>query len=270
MKRIAFLLLVWGAAAAGAAGLNPAYVKALAANRVQVPVDAAGVTLVRAYGSLFVARGVILPPRVLLDSAEAVRRFQQGAKLKSAVLGGVTIRLQAKAADALANAVRAARREGLSITPRGGSSAASRTFDEALGFWNRRVQGGLTHWRSQLDPANARAIRAGPLLSQFRAIMQEEQRGHFFALHQEKSILESVAPPGGSQHHWGLALDVEQYAQPRVRAILAANGWHQTVRSDLPHFTYLGVTGKEALEARGLKPVKVGSQLFWIPGMAGP
>ena len=65
-----------------------------------------------------------------------------------------------------------------------------------------------------------------------------------------------------------LALDVEHFADERVRRILARHGWFQTVLSDLPHFTYLGLEEKD-LPARGLRSVISGKQLFWIPNVVG-
>jgi hypothetical protein len=88
----------------------------------------------------------------------------------------------------------------------------------------------------------------------------------YFSKDFSKSILYSVAAPGASQHIFMLALDVEQYADPQVREILARNGWFQTIQSDLPHFTYLGVAESE-LAAKGLKSVTVGGQTFWVPNI---
>ena len=42
-----------------------------------------------------------------------------------------------------------------------------------------------------------------------------------------------------------LAFDVNEFDNPRVREILAKHGWFQTVLSDLPHFTYLGLKEKD-------------------------
>ena len=63
-----------------------------------------------------------------------------------------------------------------------------------------------------------------------------------------------------------LALDVTEFGNPRVRAILAQHGWFQTVQSDLPHFTYLGLEEKD-LPARGLRRATSGGQVFWIPNV---
>jgi len=91
----------------------------------------------------------------------------------------------------------------------------------------------------------------------------------YFSKDLSKSILYSVAPPGASQHLFLLALDVQQFADKRVRAILAEFGWFQTVKSDLPHFIYLGRKESE-LPALGLKQVLVNGQIFWIPDLSSP
>jgi hypothetical protein len=64
-----------------------------------------------------------------------------------------------------------------------------------------------------------------------------------------------------------LALDVNEFLEPRVREILAQHGWFQTVLSDLPHFTFLGLPEAE-LPQRGLKRVDVDGQAFWIPDVS--
>lgn len=61
-----------------------------------------------------------------------------------------------------------------------------------------------------------------------------------------------------------LALDVKEFENAKVRVILAKHGWFQTVVSDLPHFTYLGVKESE-LASLGLKEVNNGGRTFWIP-----
>jgi hypothetical protein len=64
-----------------------------------------------------------------------------------------------------------------------------------------------------------------------------------------------------------LAFDANEFLDARVRQILAENGWFQTVLSDLPHFTYLGLAEQE-LPDHGLKSVEVNDQKFWIPDVA--
>ena len=61
-----------------------------------------------------------------------------------------------------------------------------------------------------------------------------------------------------------LAFDANEFLDQRVREILAQHGWFQTVLSDLPHFTFLGLN-EEDLTGRGLRRVEVDGQMFWIP-----
>ena len=61
-----------------------------------------------------------------------------------------------------------------------------------------------------------------------------------------------------------LALDIREHDNPKVRQILATHGWFQTIPSDHPHFTYLGVTANH-LPALGLKQVVSGGRSYWVP-----
>ena len=65
-----------------------------------------------------------------------------------------------------------------------------------------------------------------------------------------------------------LAFDVNEFEDSRVREIMSKYGWFQTVVSDLPHFTYLGLKEKD-LPKNGLRSVEVNGQVFWIPNVAG-
>ena len=96
--------------------------------------------------------------------------------------------------------------------------------------------------------------------------MRWEENDLYFSKDFRKSILYSVAAPGASQHIFLLALDVQQFGNPKVREILAKYGWFQTVKSDAPHFTYLGVA-EENLPALGLRSEWIGGQKFWVPDM---
>jgi hypothetical protein len=109
-------------------------------------------------------------------------------------------------------------------------------------------------------------LRQLPLHEQVKEVLKLEESGIYFSKDFSKSILYSIAAPGTSQHMSMLALDVTQFADARVRQILARHGWFQTVKSDLPHFTYLGVEEKD-LPRLGLRQVKSGAQLFWIPNL---
>ena len=156
----------------------------------------------------------------------------------------------------------------VAITPRGGAEASSRSYADTARLWRSRFEPALTHWtaKGKIKPADAAAARRMPIDEQIAAVLDWERLGLYFSTDMSKSILYSVAAPGASQHIFMLALDVAQFANPSVRAILARHGWFQTVKSDLPHFTYLGVS-EGALRSLGLRPEVVNGQKFWIPDM---
>lgn len=219
------------------------------------------------YGAAFVGKGKI-PLSCYLKDEYTVQQTQRQMGVSPETIGGVEIELQPAAMEALLKAVAEAKRQGLSITPRGGSIAARRSYSDTVSLWSSRVNPGLTYWvrKRRLSAERAKEIRAMDTFEQVAAILELEEDGIYFSTTFSKSILYSVAAPGASQHNMMLALDVAQYDNPKVRRILADNGWFQTVISDLPHFTYLGVTEGE-LPKLGLRRELSGSQVFWIPQM---
>jgi hypothetical protein len=221
------------------------------------------------YGAMFVASSQVLPPPrcIFNDEAEAAA-FQQEAKSTTETIGGARVELQPAAMKALLEAREEARGRGLDITPRGGAEAARRSYTDTVRLWNSRFLPALTYWkgRGRLSAEQVASLRRSPLREQVREVLELEKRGIFFSKDLSKSILYSVAAPGSSQHLSMLAFDALQFGDARVRAILAAHGWFQTVKSDLPHFTYLGVEEKE-LPSRGLRRVETNGHVFWIPNI---
>jgi hypothetical protein len=204
------------------------------------------------YGAMFVGADNILPPPVCVcTSEEQVDRFQQAAGWTSANIEGATVELQPAAMAALLRARVTAHREGLEITPRDGAEAA------------------LAHWLSvgRLAQQQVDRLRTLPINQQVIEVLELETQGIFFSKDLSKSVLYSIAAPGTSQHMAMLAFDVNEFHNSRVREIMASEGWFQTVLSDLPHFTYLGLNESE-LPGRGLKAVEVNGQKFWIPEVA--
>jgi hypothetical protein len=165
----------------------------------------------------------------------------------------------------LQGAIADADREGLSITPRGADSAR-RNYNDTVELWMSRVEPALVHWvgKGRIAPEQADAIRALPPFQQVPEVFALEEEGIYFAKDLSKSIIYSVAPPGASQHLSLLAFDVGEFNQEPVREILAAHYWYQTVTSDLPHFTFLGVAEQE-LSGLGLKLVENSGRKFWLP-----
>ena len=248
--------------------LSARFLAAIKTHRVAVPDDRLGRRLLAEYGALYVckAAGVSFPEVMRFADQPALTRFQTAAHPTAVKLGRTVIELQPPAAQALEEALSDAKREHLTISARGGPSAARRSMSEATGFWKKRVENALAHWTKagKLTPARAAAIRAMPLAEQIEAALEEEDQGHFFALSLDKTVLRSTAPPGSSQHHAMLALDVEEHESAKVRALLARHGWFQTVVSDLPHFTYLGAAESE-LAGLGLGRVEAESRTWWLP-----
>jgi hypothetical protein len=223
------------------------------------------------YGAVFlVAPDVTPPPVCVFASEDEVEQFQEDADFTTAIIGGDRVELQPAAMSALMAAREEARAAKLDITPRGGEEAARRSYTDTLRLWNTRFLPALNYWnsRGRLSKAQVTRLRKLPLNDQVREVLELEKDGIFFSKDFSKSILYSIAAPGTSQHLAMLALDVEQFADARVRRILARHGWFQTVKSDLPHFTYLGLEERD-LPAKGLRSVISGKQLFWIPNIGG-
>ena len=221
------------------------------------------------YGAIFAADDdVAFPNRCVFLNESQVFAYQNAAKPKASTLGGITIELQEPAMDALMDAVKEAAKKNLRITPRGGSIAARRSYEDTAKLWNSRFYPGLAYWQkrgaiTRKDAENAKAMQIN---EQVAKVLEWESKRLWFSTDFTKSILYSVAAPGASQHIFMLALDVEQFANRQVRDILAKHGWFQTVQSDLPHFTYLGVN-EDKLPSLGLKSVTVSGQKFWIPNL---
>jgi hypothetical protein len=263
-----------GAQPEGPVSFYTALERALAArgaSREQVcdPGDPVSRRILEDYGAMFVASSEVRPPsRCIFDDEAEVLAFQQEAKSAAATIAGVRVELQPAAMRALLEAREEARARGLDITPRGGSEAARRNYTDTRRLWDSRFLPALTYWkgRGRLSAEQVASLRRSPLREQVREVLELEKRGIFFSKDLSKSILYSVAAPGSSQHLSMLAFDALQFGDARVRSILARHGWFQTVKSDLPHFTYLGVEEGE-LPARGLRRVEASGHVFWIPNI---
>ncbi|MEO8572878.1 MAG: hypothetical protein ABI481_02825 [Pyrinomonadaceae bacterium] len=228
--------------------------------------DTAQLRLFREYGAVFVARGgVIAPNKVVFRDERDVEQFQSKLDISGTDVAGLTLQLQTRAMDGLLKAINKATEAGLSITPRGADSAR-RNYNDTVELWKSRVEPALVHWvgNERITQEQADSIRDLSPYEQLPEIFHLEENGIFFAKDLTKSIIYSVAPPGASQHLSLLAFDIVEFEDPAVRQILAENHWYQTVTSDLPHFTFLGVAARE-LEGLGLRPVENNGRRFWIP-----
>ncbi len=241
------------------------YLAALPAGFV-MPDSPVELLLQREYGSVFVAKGGVTAPRTVVFSGETeVFEFQSELVKAEAIIGPFCLELQAPAMNALLKAVEAAGLHRLSILPRGADSA-KRTYGETIELWASRVDPALKHWvgLGKIAQSDADRIKSLSPYEQVPEVFKLEAKGIWFAKDLSKSIIYSVAPPGTSQHLSMLAFDVNEHENEKVRTILAEHGWYQTVTSDLPHFTYLGVKEGE-LPALGLKRVTDNGRTFWVP-----
>jgi hypothetical protein len=223
----------------------------------------------REYGSMFAAEDSIgLPPRCIFDSASEVDEFQATLKTKAVSVGGVEIELQKSAADALERAVDEARSLGTRISALDGAIAGKRKYNDTVRIWNSRFFPALDHWvaKGRITRTEANYAASLPISDQIKRVMVWEAAGYYFSTNFSISIFNSVAPPGTSQHLSLVSFDVVESSVPVVRSILNKHGWFQTIRSDEPHFTYLGVPESE-LPSRGLKPLRQGSRVYWVPNL---
>lgn len=218
------------------------------------------------YGAMFIAtRDVRYPDKCVFSSDEEVAAFQNSVRMKSATIGNRTIELQAAAMDALMAARKEAAGRKLTITPRG-ASAARRSYADTHRIWLSRFDPALKHWVARGRIAQKEADEAAKMetIDQVARVIEWEQDSIWFSTGFNRSIFSSVAAPGTSQHLSMIALDVAEFGNRDVRAILNRHGWYQTIIDDTPHFTFLGLDEKE-LPKRGLIADTRGGFTFWIP-----
>lgn len=248
---------------------KPANFGSLQSHLRQCGNDRVCLRLTAEYGSLFAANAqrVLVPSHVIFRDESEVRRFQQRAGISSEVISGIRVELQPEALKAFLAARTEARQRGLNITPRS-SNSSRRSYADTVSLWQERVNDALTYWANQdrLTKSEVQRLRSLSVNKQVPMVLALEARHLFFGRGHRKSILESVAAPGSSQHIAMLALDIAQYDNPGVREILARHGWFRTVRNDEPHFTHLGVE-QSVLPLRGLRRETSGGMVVWIPSI---
>lgn len=235
------------------------------------PSDPVARRILEEYGAIYLADKKVKPPPVcVFTNEEQVTRFQDAAGSEVEVFGFDEIELQPEALKKLKKAREEAQKEGLDITPRDGAEAARRNYEDSVRLWNSRFEPALKYWQSQgrLTEEQVGRLRSLPLSQQVAEVLELEKIGIYFSKDLSKSILYSIAAPGTSQHIAMLAFDVNEFENPRVREIMAKHGWFQTVLSDLPHFTFLGLKEKD-LPKHGLRSVEINGQMFWIPNVPG-
>jgi hypothetical protein len=253
-----------------------ALAKALKKRKIKIesvcpPSDPVSSRILEEYGAIFIATKKVLPPPVcVFTTEEQVTKFQEAAGFESEFMGYDAVELQPEALKSLKEARKDAQKEGLDITPRDGAEAGRRNYEDSVRLWNSRFEPALDYWLSQgrLTQEQVTRLRGLPLSQQIAEVLELEKIGIYFSKDLSKSILYSIAAPGASQHIAMLAFDVNEFDNPRVREIMAKHGCFQTVLSDLPHFTYLGLKEKD-LPKHGLRSLEINGQVFWIPNVPG-
>jgi len=233
------------------------------------PDDPVARRILEEYGAVYVATKKVLPPPVcIFTNEDQVTRFQEEAGFDEEQIGFDVIELQPEALKQLRKAREQAQKEGLDITPRDGAEAARRNYGDSVRLWNSRFLPALDYWLSQgrLTAEQVARLKSLSLSQQIAEVLELEKSGIYFSKDLSKSILYSIAAPGTSQHIHMLAFDVNEFENSRVREIMAEHGWFQTVLSDLPHFTFLGLKEKD-LPKNGLRSLEVNGQVFWIPNV---
>ena len=233
------------------------------------PADAVARRVLEDYGAIFVAdKKVMAPPVCVFTSDAEVAEFQERAGYATEMFGFDEVDLQPEAMKQLLKAREEAQKENFDVTPRDGAEAGRRSYQDSLDLWNTRFQPALTYWLAQgrLTEDQVARLKNLPLRDQIAEVLELERSGIYFSKDLSKSILYSIAAPGTSQHIAMLAFDVNEFENPRVRELLGKHGWFQTVLSDLPHFTFLGLKEKD-LPKNGLKRTEVDGQTFWIPNI---
>jgi len=234
------------------------------------PGDRLAARVLAEYGAMFVSVPEVTPPPVCVFADEReVAEFQRSVPCAESLIAGYEVRLQQRALESLLRARHHARRIGLDITPRDGAEAARRTFADGVRLWNSRLLPALAHWtaRGRLSESEAERLRSLAPREQALAVLDLEAGGMFFSKDFSKSVLQSIAAPGTSQHLAMLAFDAVEFNDAAVRAVLREHGWFQTVVSDLPHFTYLGWREQD-LAANGLCRTGEHDRPFWIPNLS--
>ncbi len=227
--------------------------------------------IVKEYGAVFLNAdaAVKMPDRCVFKNKREVAAFQATLKISKKTIGGCTIELQQAAMNAL---LKAADAVAGAITPKG-ACPARRSFADVQISWDETVRDAADYWRAnpnsngeKLSAEEAENLESLTGERQIKRVFELEEQGFFFHPDRARSIAVYTAIPGASQHLLLLALDVEEYADEKVRGALAKNGWFQTVFRDRPHFTYLGLKQKD-LPSLGLKIERFEDREFWIPAI---
>lgn len=204
------------------------FLSAIAHNLPEVPQPGTyEYILLRVYGAPFInsQSEIKFPPKVIFGNDQETKDYQATLTMGK-VNNTNNCYLQKVAADAL-NKARSL--QNIPLKSGYGASDCTRDFATNLRFWQKYAN---------------------------KNTLEKVKKG------QETRILSIVAPPGSSQHLWGLAIDL-RVSNQKQRQILNQNGWFQTVINDLPHWTYVGVAEQD-LPQFGFKNQVSRGITYWV------
>ena len=183
--------------------------------------------MLQQYGAPFITQNstIKLPPKVFFPTPEETRAYQ-ASLMMAKVNSGNNCFLQKGAADAFNIADK---QINIPLKSGYGGGDCTRTYETNLRFWRKYANNNT---------------------------LERVKQGR------ETAILKIVAPPGTSQHLWGLAIDL-RVSNAVQRKALNQNGWFQTVETDVPHWTYLGVP-EEKLPDFGFSKKIVRGITYWL------
>lgn len=208
------------------------------------------------YGAVFVSNISVLPTKCLFNNQDDIDEYISGKLSCFSNFGNGKFCLQPKAKESLLRVF--TRLGGYKFVARNDNRTTSNPIDGINADWAfRSYCQAEENWRNNL-------IRRGFKGKKKSEVVKAETK--------EKPYMYSYAIPGGSQHHLGLAIDVNSEGARKCKKncveALEANGWFRTIRGDPYHFTFLGYT-KTLLPSRGLKEAKCEKDGFtyWVPNV---
>lgn len=183
--------------------------------------------LLRAYGAPFVnlEPTIKLPKKVVFSNEQETEEFQ-ATLTKGKVAGTKDCYLQKSAAEALNQARNQTK---FRLKSGYGKSDCIRDFATTAKFWKKYTNS------KTLD-----LVKTG----------------------KETRILGTVAPPGTSQHLWGLAIDLGATNKNVIEA-LNQNGWYRTVEYDIPHWSYVGYPPQTLIKL-GFEKKVIKGITYWV------
>ncbi len=217
------------------------------------------------YGAVYISKGAVLPKRCLFANETEVTEFinKSGSKLE---FGDFYLQTHARRSleyvfQELGGYENVARNWNYTTSHNKSKKKdinddwAFRTYGQALYNWGY----------CSSDTYSCDGILKPSIIEEELKKDDEKKRPKMF----------SYAVPGGSQHHLGLAIDVNnprnqqingRFCGKKCESVLEKNGWYRTIPFDPYHFTYLGFLEFE-LPGRGLKKVSCDEFEYWVPNV---